>query len=72
MLNGKGRIIHLTAELIKKDCIKWVNTFLNHMNFLEETLMLKLIYLNTQQKQILKKLTEIDTSNLALTSNLAK
>ena len=42
------------------------------MNLLEETLMLKLIYLNTQQKQILKKLTEIDTSNLALTSNLAK
>ena len=42
------------------------------MNLLEETLMLKLIYLNTQQKQILKKLTGIDTSNLALTSNLAK
>ena len=36
----------------KKDCVKWVNAFLNHMNLLEETLMLKLIYLNTQQKQI--------------------
>ena len=34
--------------------LKLVSTFLNHMNLLEETLMLKLICLIMQQKQILK------------------
>ena len=40
------------------------------MNFLEETLMLKLIYLIMQQKQILKKATGVDTSKLAVKSDL--
>ena len=40
------------------------------MNFLEETLMLKLIYLIMQQKQILKKATGVDTSKLAAKSDL--
>ena len=39
------------------------------MNFLEETLMLKLIYLIMQQKQILKA-TGVDTSKLAAKSDL--
>ena len=47
--NGKGVIIHLIVGLIKK-----VNTFLNHLKVLEEILTLKLIFLITQQKLILK------------------
>ena len=57
MLNGKDMMIHLIVGLIKKDIIGWinkksVNTFLNHINLLAETLMSRLIYLITQQKQI--------------------
>ena len=36
----------------KKFCIKRVNTFLNHVTILEQTLMSKWIYLTMQQKQI--------------------
>ena len=52
MIDIKDIIIHLKTGLIKIHCIKWINTFLKHMNALEETLMLKLIYLIKQQKQI--------------------
>ena len=41
MANGKAMIIHLTAGLIERQCIKWVNTLLNHMNLLEKTSKLK-------------------------------
>ena len=41
------------------------------MNLLEETLMLKLIYLIMQQKQILKNGTGIDTSKRTAKSDLA-
>ena len=51
-LYGEGIIIHLIAKLIEKTQYKWVNTFLNHMNHLEETLISKLICLIMQQKQI--------------------
>ena len=40
------------------------------MNFLDETSMLKLIYLIMQQNRF-KKATGMDTSNLALQSSLA-
>ena len=36
----------------KRHCMKWLNTFLNHIDILEETLMLKLIYLIMKQKLI--------------------
>ena len=42
------------------------------MNLLEETSILKLIFLIIQQQKRFKKATGIDTSNLALKSNLAK
>ena len=48
MSNGNDMI----AGLIKKTQYKWVNIFLNHMDLLEEILMLKLIYLIMQQKLI--------------------
>ena len=48
MLIRKDMISHLKVRLIKKTS---VNTFLKPMNFLGETLMLKLIYLIMQQKQ---------------------
>ena len=40
------------------------------MNLLQETLLLKLIYLIMQQKQILKMQTGIDKSKLAAKSDL--
>ena len=52
MLNGKVMIILLIVRLIKKTLYKIVNILLNHMNLLDEILMLKLIYLIMQQKQI--------------------
>ena len=52
MSNGKAMIIHLIVPLIKKNCKKWVNTFLNYMNLLEETLISKFIYLIMQQKHV--------------------
>ena len=56
MSNVKDMINYSIAGLKKKDivksiCKKWVNSFLNHINLLEERLMLKLIYLIMQQKQ---------------------
>ena len=41
------------------------------MNLLEETLVLKLIYLIMEQKQNLKKATGIDTSKLTAKSDIA-
>ena len=52
MSNGKDMIIDLIVGLMKKTQYKWVNTYLSRMNSLVESLMLKLIYLNMQQKQI--------------------
>ena len=52
MSNGKNMIIYLIAGLIKM--ILYKNESINHMNHLVEILMLKLIYLIMQQKQILK------------------
>ena len=45
MLNGKDMTIHLIAGLIKKTLYEMSNTFLNHVNLLEEILMSTLIYL---------------------------
>ena len=56
-------IIHLIVGLIKKHCIKWVNTFLNHMNLLKET--------NYATKTDLKNATGVDMSQLASKSDLA-
>ena len=42
-VNGKAIIICLIAGLIKKHFYKRIDTFLNHINLLEETLMSKLI-----------------------------
>ena len=57
----KGYDNLFTNCIDKKDLIewnsivsKWVNTFLNHMNHLVEILMLQLIFLIMQQKQIAK------------------
>ena len=61
MSNGQDMVIYLMAWFIKKDLIewnslvyKWVNTFLNHMNYLVKILMSNLIYLIMQQKQLSK------------------
>ena len=40
MSNGKAMIIHWTVGLIKKICKKWDNVFLNHIDILEEVLIL--------------------------------
>ena len=55
MSNGQDMVIYLMAGFIKKDLIewnslvyKWVNTFLNHMNYLVKILMSNLIYLIMQ------------------------
>ena len=53
MPNGKVMIIHLIVGFMKMILYKNESIlFLNHMNLLEETLMLKLICLIMQQKQI--------------------
>ena len=44
----------LKVELMKKVLYKNENTFLNHLEILEEILMLKLIFQSMQQKLILK------------------
>ena len=48
--NGNAMIIHLIAGLRKNTFYKM--SFLNHIDLLEETSMLKLIYLIMQQRQI--------------------
>ena len=71
MPNGKVMIIHLIVGFMKMILYKNESIlFLNHMNLLEETLMLKLICLIMQQKTDLKNATRIDTSKLAAKSNL--
>ena len=45
-------VILLIVGLIKKTLYKRVNTFLNQINILEETLMLKLIYPMMQKNYI--------------------
>ena len=47
MANGKDMIVHLMVGLIKA-----ISTFLNHSEIFEEILMLKLICLIMQQKQL--------------------
>ena len=71
MSNGKDMIIRLITGLIKKTYYKRVNTFLNLMNLLVDTLMSKLIYLIMQTKTDLKNVSHVDVSSFALKSNLA-
>ena len=52
ILNGTVMKIHLIAGLIKKILYKMSQYFPKTYNLLEETLMLKLIYLIMQQKKI--------------------
>ena len=52
MLNGKAMIILLIVGLIKKTLYEMSQYFLNHIVFLEETLMLKCTYLIMQQKKV--------------------
>ena len=52
MSNGTSMIIHLIVGLIKKTfCKKWVNTFLSHLEVVEEISTLKLICLIMQQNR---------------------
>ena len=51
MLNRKIMTLHLIVGLVKKKLFL-VNTFLNHINLLEEALVLKLIYPIMQEKLI--------------------
>ena len=55
----------------KVNCTKYFNMFLNHVNLLEDTLMLKLIYL-TSNRIWFKKKKGIESSHSALKLNLAK
>ena len=48
--NGKDMIVALIVGMIKKTSYKWVNTFLNRLEFLEE--ILTLIFQIMQQKRI--------------------
>ena len=71
MPNGKVMIIHLIVGVMKMILYKNESIlFLNHMNLLEETLMLKLILSNYATKTDLKNAARIDTSKLAAKSNL--
>ena len=47
----KGYSNSFNSRIYEKNCIKWVSAFVNHMNLLEETSILKLIYVIVQQKQ---------------------
>ena len=47
----KGYSNSFNSWIYEKNCIKWVSAFVNHMNLLEETSILKLIYVIVQQKQ---------------------
>ena len=68
----KGYDHSFNSWIDKKDILlKLTNTFLNHSEMLEEVLMLKLICLIMQRKQIWKKISHVDTSNFELKSNLA-
>ena len=49
---------------------KWFNTFLSHLEVLEEILMLKLIFATMQQNWS-KKITHVDNSSFALKTNVA-
>ena len=72
MLNEKAMIIYLIVGLIKKTLYKMIQTFLNHKNLLEETLMSKWIYKIMQEKTDLKNATGVDTSKLAAKSDLVE
>ena len=72
MLNEKAMIIYLIVGLIKKILYKMIQTFLNHKNLLEETLMSKCIYKIMQGKTDLKNATGVDTSKLAAKSDLVE
>ena len=72
MLNEMAMIIYLIVGLIKKILYKMIQTFLNHKNLLEETLMSKWIYKIMQGKTDLKNATGVDTSKLAGKSDLVE
>ena len=72
MLNEKAMIIYLIVGLIKKTLYKMIQTFLNHKNLLEETLMSKWICKIMQGKTDLKNATGVDTSKLAAKSDLVE
>ena len=72
MLNEKAMIIYLIVGLIKKILYKMIQTFLNHKNLSEETLMSKWIYKIMQGKTDLKNATGVDTSKLAGKSDLVE
>ena len=66
MSNGKDIIIHLIAGLIKTNVEwnsliqKWLNTFLNHMNLLEEKISVKVDLSNYATKADWKNAAGID------------
>ena len=72
MLNEKDMIIHLIARLIKKTLYKMSQYFSKPYNHFIGNVKVKLDLSNYITKTDLKGITETDTSNLALKSNLAK
>ena len=67
----KGYDNSFNSWINKKDLVqKWVATFLNRLEILEETSMLKLIFQIMQQKLNLGNVTQVDTWSLALKTNL--
>ena len=57
----------------KRHCIKWVNTFLSHIEHLEETLtsLPKVDFSNYATKKYLRNAAGLDTCKLAVKSDLA-
>ena len=72
MLNEKDMIIHLIARLIKKTLYKMSQYFSKPYNHFTGNVKVELDLSNYITKTDLKGITETDTSNLALKSNLAK
>ena len=72
MLNEKDMIIHLIARLIKKTLYKMSQYFSKPYNHFIGNVKVELDLSNYITKTDLKGITETDTSNLALKSNLAK
>ena len=72
MSNGKAIIIHLIVGLIKKILYEMSQYFPKPCKPFGEDINVKVNLSNYARKSDLKKATGIDTSNLALKSNLAK
>ena len=72
MSNGKAVKIHLIAGLMKKTLYKMSQYFPKPYEPFEGDINAKVHLSNYATKTELRKATEIDTSNLALKSNLAK